>query len=284
MQVTVTAADGSRNIDAEFIVFAQASNGGSLLTVDQDNGSSFQLQVDETPANIALQSGNLLFQTTFVRVPLVVGASFNYNNATASFVSTERIISGQNYGDLVSLTGSAMSVIDFTGKGLSDNDYIKGQVSGAVAQVDGAVTYNYPEGQLVYINVGRCQQLKPSVAGLSTLDYVYANPKIASYYTTLTQAQLTAAAAAVIVGASIYQVKFTADGSQTTFTDADIDFSVPSGLTSITGGDLLLLFTSNSMDNDLLVDPVLPAVIGAGGIELSGAPSNGTIVTAIISI
>ena len=198
MQVTVTLSNGTgtQNIDGSAIVQAIPSGSGSLLQVDQYNGSAVELLVDESPATIASASGNLLFAVDIVPVPLVVNASFNYDGATTAFQQGERVFIGNAYGEIIALTSSSMTLGNFVGNQLNDNDFIRGQQSLCTAQIDGAVTYAYPQQQSTYINVGRCQGLKPAVADLSSLNYIYASPKVEILYTTLTESQLNAASAA----------------------------------------------------------------------------------------
>jgi hypothetical protein len=198
MQVTVTLSNGTgtQNIDGLAIVQAIPSGSGSLLQVDQYNGSAVELLVDESPATIATDTGNLLFSVTLVPVPLVVTASFNYDGATTAFLKGERVFIGNAYGEIIALTGSSMTLGNFVGNQLNDNDFIRGQQSLCTAQINGAVTYTYPQQQSTYINVGRCQGLKPAVTDLSSLNYIYASPKVEILYTTLTESQLNAASAA----------------------------------------------------------------------------------------
>jgi hypothetical protein len=196
MQVTVTLSNGTgtQNIDGSAIVQAIPSGSGSLLQVDQYNGSTVDLLVDESPSTIATDTGNLLFSVALVPVPLVINVSFNYDGATSAFLQGERVFIGNAYGEIIALTGSSMTLGNFVGNQLSDNDFLRGQQSLCTAQINGAVTYTYPQQQSTYINVGRCQGLKPAVAALSSLNYIYASPKVEILYTTLTEAQLVAAA------------------------------------------------------------------------------------------
>jgi hypothetical protein len=198
MQVTVTLSNGTgtQNIDGSAIVQAIPSGSGSLLQVDQYNGSAVELLVDESPATIASASGSLLFSVTLVPVPLVVTATFDYDGATTAFQQGERVFIGNAYGEIIALTSSSMTLGNFVGNQLNDNDFIRGQQSLCTAQIDGAVTYAYPQQQSTYINVGRCQGLKPAVTDLSSLNYIYASPKVEILYTTLTESQLNAASAA----------------------------------------------------------------------------------------
>ena len=204
MQVTVTLSNGTgtQNIDGSAIIQAIPSGSGSLLQVDQYNGSSVELLVDESPATIASASGNLLFSVTLVPVPLVVNATFDYDGATTAFLQGERVFIGNAYGEIIALTSSSMTLGNFVGNQLNDNDFIRGQQSLCTAQIDGAVTYTYPQQQSTYINVGRCQGLKPAVTDLSSLNYIYASPKVEILYTTLTESQLNAASAAAGGGGS----------------------------------------------------------------------------------
>lgn len=198
MQVTVTLSDGTgtQNIDGSAIVQAIPSGGGSLLQVDQYNGSSVELLVDESPSTIATDTGLLLFAVDVVPVPLVINASFDYDGATSAFQQGERVFIGSSYGEIIALTSSIMTLGNFVGNQLNDNDFIRGQQSLCTAQIDGAVTYAYPQQQSTYINVGRCQGLKPAVTDLSALNYIYASPKVEILYTTLTESQLNAASVA----------------------------------------------------------------------------------------
>jgi hypothetical protein len=206
MQVTVTLSDGTgtQNIDGSAIVQAIPSGSGSLLQVDQYNGSAVELLVDESPATIATDTGNLLFSVNLVPVPLVINVSFNYDGATSAFLQGERVFIGNAYGEIIALTGSSMTLGNFVGNQLSDNDFLRGQQSLCTAQINGAVTYTYPQQQSTYINVGRCQGLKPAVAALSSLNYIYASPKVEILYTTLTEAQLVAAGAAAGGGGGMW--------------------------------------------------------------------------------
>ena len=198
MQVTVTLSNGTgtQNIDGSAIVQAIPSGSGSLLQVDQYNGSAVELLVDESPATIATDTGNLLFSVDVVPVPLVITASFDYDGATTAFQKGERVFIGSSYGEIIALTSSSMTLGNFVGNQLNDNDFLRGQQSLCTAQIDGAVTYAYPQQQATYINVGRCQGLKPAVTDLSSLNYIYASPKVEILYTTLTESQLNAASAA----------------------------------------------------------------------------------------
>jgi hypothetical protein len=206
MQVTVTLSNGTgtQNIDGSAIVQAIPSGSGSLLQVDQNNGSSVDLLVDESPATIATDTGNLLFSVDVVPVPLVITASFDYDGATTAFQKGERVFIGSSYGEIIALTSSSMTLGNFVGNQLNDNDFLRGQQSLCTAQIDGAVTYAYPQQQATYINVGRCQGLKPAVTALSALNYVYASPKVEIIYTTLTESQLNAASAAAGGGGSYW--------------------------------------------------------------------------------
>lgn len=198
MQVTVTLSNGTgtQNIDGSAIIQAIPSGSGSLLQVDQYNGSAVELLVDESPATIATDTGNLLFSVTLVPVPLVINATFDYDGATTAFQEGERVFIGNAYGEIIALTSSSMTLGNFVGNQLSDNDFLRGQQSLCTAQINGAVTYTYPQQQSTYINVGRCQGLKPAVTDLSSLNYIYASPKVEILYTTLTESQLNAASAA----------------------------------------------------------------------------------------
>ena len=208
MQVTVTLSNGTgtQNIDGSAIVQAIPSGSGSLLQVDQYNGSSVDLLVDESPATIATDTGNLLFSVDVVPVPLVITASFDYDGATTAFQQGERVFIGSSYGEIIALTGSSMTLGNFVGNQLNDNDFLRGQQSLCTAQIDGAVTYAYPQQQATYINVGRCQGLKPAVTVLSALNYIYASPKVEIIYTTLTESQLNAASAAAGGGGAFWSL------------------------------------------------------------------------------
>ncbi len=102
------------------------------------------------------------------------------------------------------------------------------------------------------------------------------------YITSTATATIDAQISAAMGGGSstpVYQVTLTNNGTDT-YDDTDIDFSVPSGLTSIVGKNLLLVFSDNTMENVGLTSPVLPAVIGSN-IQFV-APPSGTI-TIIVS-
>ena len=285
MQVTVTLSDGTgtQNIDGAAIVQAIPSNTGSLLQVDQYNGSAVEILVDESPATIATDTGNLLFSVNVVPVPLVVNASFNYDGATTAFQQGERVFIGSSYGEIIALTGSSMTLGNFVGNQLADNDFLRGQQSLCTAQINGAITYTYPQQQATYINVGRCQGLKPAVASLSSLNYIYASPKVEILYTTLTESQLNAANAAAGGGGSgwgltgnagtDYTINFigTTDNEPVNFRTngvARLGFDELGGALSTTdifnplGSYSILQWSDNSIDQKIYVSDVLVTSVG----------------------
>ncbi len=144
------------------------------------------------------------------------------------------------------------------------------------------LAFDNGQSETIYLNPSFYRSYIPFGSNTQLL-YEYQIGAQAKAFTTSTSTGAIAAQIAAITppigSGTTYQVTLTNNGTDT-YADADIDFSVPSGLTTLVGKNLLLAFITNTMENVAITSPALPAVIGASIVFT--APPSGDI-TLIVS-
>lgn len=262
---------GTYSIAEEAIAYVKNNTSGSEVVIVEGNQPR-SIFSSQSPSVVAALSPYILSLTNIENAK--VQATINYTGLNGTIDFTFFIGAGR-WSKLTD-NGSALTALAQNPQNIAANQSITS--SSGFATVSSA-SYSYPTNVL-YLNALRIKDVTAlGVYGGSLAKYDDAGAELAEYELGIAPATLVSLINALSTSSSVYQVTLTNNGTDT-YGDADIDFSVPSGLTSIVGKNLLLAFIANTMENVAVTSPVLPATIGANIVFV--APPSGDI-TLIVS-
>jgi hypothetical protein len=270
--INVTVDGASYSLDENEVTYIAPNGTGSDIYTETNRFENV-VNCSETPTQVIALSPILyaLTNTENTKVVITIGYSgsnigWNFSIGTGQYQKLSD--NGSNSLTCVALLPALIAV----GQGIKSSTG-----NGAVT----SVSYSVPANPL-NINLRRITNVVPSYYNGSLITYNDSGAKPTDYHVSLTVAQVQALINAVnpTSGLQLYQIQLNNNGTNT-YTDADIDFSAPAGLTSFVGGNLIVASADGVGINDQVTSPVLPAVIGSS-IVFSGAPAGN--LTLLISI
>lgn len=262
--ITVNLQSGGTYNIAEDIVanIKNNSNGSEIVVVEA--GQPRSIYSSQSPATVAALSPYFLSLTDIegARVTATVGYSGLVNSIDYTFN-----IGAGRWSKLTDNGTNSLTAIAQLPQNISVSQSITSSTGYALVS---SATYTYPSNT-IYLNALRIKDVNAlGFYGGSLVKYDEGGADLAEYELGIAPASLVALVNALSVAGNTYQVTFTNNGTDT-YTDVDIDFSVPSGITSIDGYNLQAVFVDGVLDNSILVSPVLPAPISTS-IEFTGVP------------
>lgn len=266
--ITVNLQSGGTYNIAEDIVanIKTNSNGSEIVVVEA--GQPRSIFSSQSPATVAALSPYFLPLTDIegARVTATVGYSGLVNTIDYTFN-----IGAGRWSKLTDNGTNSLTAIAQLPQNISASQAI---VSGTGYASVSSASYSYPSNT-IYLNALRIKDVNAlGFYGGSLVKYDEGGADLAEYELGVAPATLVALINALNAAGTIYSVVLTNNGTDT-YTSADIDYSIPSGLSSFDGANLQAVFFDGVLDNSVVAVPVLPAPITTS-IEFTGIPT-GTI-------